>query len=114
MPPYATSRRPNGERPWFLGTEGTTGRQDGVRGREVVSRRSGVHKKEPRSEDLGSFTAVLTGFEPAASTLTGWRALQTAPQDQVSRRHSCVALREETVQEGGALVELTLRAHAVT
>ncbi|CAG6394773.1 hypothetical protein SCOCK_30006 [Actinacidiphila cocklensis] len=25
--------------------------------------------------------AVLTGFEPAASTLTGWRALQTAPQD---------------------------------
>src|SRR5690606_8155905 len=27
--------------------------------------------------------AVLTGFEPAASTLTGWRALQTAPQDQV-------------------------------
>ena len=29
--------------------------------------------------------AVLTGFEPAASTLTGWRALQTAPQDQASR-----------------------------
>src|SRR5690349_25179775 len=26
--------------------------------------------------------AVLTGFEPAASTLTGWRALQTALQDQ--------------------------------
>ncbi len=26
-------------------------------------------------------SAVLTGFEPAASTLTGWRALQTAPQD---------------------------------
>src|SRR5690606_163061 len=25
--------------------------------------------------------AVLTGFEPAASTLTGWRALLTAPQD---------------------------------
>ncbi|BCM68253.1 hypothetical protein EASAB2608_03587 [Streptomyces sp. EAS-AB2608] len=46
--------------------------------------------------------AVLTGFEPAASTLTGWRALQTAPQDQVSRRLPCVALREETVQEGEA------------
>src|SRR5262249_44063682 len=28
--------------------------------------------------------AVLTGFEPAASTLTGWRALQTAPQDQAA------------------------------
>ncbi len=28
--------------------------------------------------------AVLTGFEPAASALTGRRALQTAPQDQVS------------------------------
>src|SRR5262249_40261571 len=26
-------------------------------------------------------TAVLTGFEPAASGLTGRRALQTAPQD---------------------------------
>ncbi len=30
--------------------------------------------------------AVLTGFEPAASTLTGWRALQTAPQDQICTR----------------------------
>src|SRR4051812_4155780 len=27
--------------------------------------------------------AVLTGFEPAASALTGRRALQTAPQDQI-------------------------------
>jgi hypothetical protein len=26
--------------------------------------------------------AVLTGFEPATSTLTGWRALQAALQDQ--------------------------------
>ena len=26
--------------------------------------------------------AVLTGFEPATSALTGRRALQTAPQDQ--------------------------------
>jgi hypothetical protein len=25
--------------------------------------------------------AVPTGFEPAASTLTGWRALQAAPRD---------------------------------
>ena len=29
--------------------------------------------------------AVLTGFEPAASALTGRRALQTAPQDLVNR-----------------------------
>ena len=29
--------------------------------------------------------AVLTGFEPATSGLTGRRALQTAPQDQVVR-----------------------------
>src|SRR6266513_2396343 len=28
--------------------------------------------------------AVLTGFEPATSTLTGWRALQAALQD-----HTC-------------------------
>src|SRR5215469_15485346 len=27
--------------------------------------------------------AVLTGFEPATSTLTGWRALRAALQDQV-------------------------------
>jgi len=46
-----------------------------------------------RSGDLALFrralyllsypTAVLTGFEPAASGLTGRRALQTAPQDQL-------------------------------
>jgi hypothetical protein len=29
--------------------------------------------------------AVLTGFEPATSTLTGWRALQAALQDHFSR-----------------------------
>ena len=29
--------------------------------------------------------AVLTGFEPATSTLTGWRALQAALQDHVYR-----------------------------
>ncbi len=34
-----------------------------------------------------SATAVLTGFEPAASTLTGWRALLTAPQDLVQLSH---------------------------
>ena len=34
-------------------------------------------------------SAVLTGFEPAASTLTGWRALQTAPQDLA--RRDCTA-----------------------
>ncbi len=28
--------------------------------------------------------AVLTGFEPAASTLTGWRSLQTDLQDPPS------------------------------
>ena len=32
----------------------------------------------------GAPSAVLTGFEPAASALTGRRALQTAPQDQVA------------------------------
>ncbi len=32
--------------------------------------------------------AVLTGFEPATSGLTGRRALQTAPQDQVVRQES--------------------------
>ena len=28
-------------------------------------------------------SAVLTGFEPATSTLTGWRALQAALQDHM-------------------------------
>src|SRR5690349_24746145 len=38
--------------------------------------------------------AVLTGFEPAASTLTGWRALQTAPQDLALRENnSCTPSR---------------------
>src|SRR5436305_7741987 len=31
--------------------------------------------------DLGPAGAVLTGFEPATSTLTGWRALLAALQD---------------------------------
>src|ERR1700679_118753 len=34
-----------------------------------------------RSYRLSYLTAVLTGFEPATSTLTGWRALQAALQD---------------------------------
>ena len=37
--------------------------------------------------------AVLTGFEPAASALTGRRALQTAPQDLVRRRSVACAPR---------------------
>ena len=32
--------------------------------------------------------AVLTGFEPATSTLTGWRALQAALQDHRSAQPS--------------------------
>src|ERR1700761_8259294 len=32
---------------------------------------------------LGATSAVLTGFEPATSTLTGWRALHAALQDHV-------------------------------
>ena len=42
----------------------------------------------PADEAFAETSAVLTGFEPAASTLTGWRALQTAPQDQASVRDS--------------------------
>jgi hypothetical protein len=32
---------------------------------------------------LGATSAVLTGFEPATSTLTGWRALHAALQDHL-------------------------------
>ena len=35
------------------------------------------------SEASPGIPAVLTGFEPATSTLTGWRALQAALQDLV-------------------------------
>ena len=35
------------------------------------------------AEDAPVVPAVLTGFEPATSTLTGWRALQAALQDLV-------------------------------
>ena len=35
------------------------------------------------SESSPGIPAVLTGFEPATSTLTGWRALQAALQDLV-------------------------------
>src|SRR4051812_9760565 len=37
--------------------------------------------------------AVLTGFEPATSTLTGWRALQAAPQDQAVRTPTGIRTR---------------------
>ena len=30
---------------------------------------------------MGAWLAVLTGFEPVASTLTGWRSLHTDLQD---------------------------------
>ncbi len=96
------------------------GRQRAAEGFRVAARTGGLPER-PRTRRspapiarCGALAAVLTGFEPAASTLTGWRALQTAPQDQVSRRLFCVALREETVQEGGPPVELTLRASSVT
>src|SRR5690606_36170133 len=45
--------------------------------------------------DLGRLRlpgAVLTGFEPATSTLTGWRALLAALQDLVSRKFATTAL----------------------
>src|SRR6516164_9410327 len=35
------------------------------------------------SEVSPGIPAVLTGFEPATSTLTGWRALQAALQDLI-------------------------------
>ena len=38
--------------------------------------------RAPGGEVLTPSRAVLTGFEPATSTLTGWRALRAALQDQ--------------------------------
>ena len=61
-------------------------------GRALPAGPSSRGRSRHRSDDLALFrralyrlsypTAVLTGFEPAASGLTGRRALQTAPQDQ--------------------------------
>ncbi len=52
--------------------------------RRVLCRLSYPASRRPPPRRRSS--AVLTGFEPAASALTGRRALQTAPQDQMSRR----------------------------
>src|SRR5579864_5826039 len=40
--------------------------------------------------------AVLTGFEPATSTLTGWRALRAALQDHAVPRTASYALPNPT------------------
>ncbi len=76
--PRAYERASGGDRPrLFLvvagaGIEPATYRFSGDRSYQL---------SYPATQPLG-LQAVLTGFEPAASTLTGWRALQTAPQDQ--------------------------------
>src|SRR5579859_3164200 len=44
----------------------------------------------------GAPRAVLTGFEPATSTLTGWRALQAALQDHLY----CAPPGEQCPQRG--------------
>jgi hypothetical protein len=48
-------------------------------------RRTLVPTELPDLDDvaLGATSAVLTGFEPATSTLTGWRALHAALQDHL-------------------------------
>src|ERR1700749_2788247 len=45
------------------------------------------------AEDPPLVPAVLTGFEPATSTLTGWRALRAALQD-----HAALAGRQQCPQ----------------
>lgn len=74
-PPRGARRGHAGPR--CLSTGARTDRQDGAR---TANSRAG-QRRRPHIRRCGASTAVLTGFEPAASTLTGWRALQTAPQD---------------------------------
>ncbi len=57
-------------------------------------------------EDAGRRNAVLTGFEPAASTLTGWRALQTAPQDLAFRFPLAAGCEARLYSRSGGAVEL--------
>jgi hypothetical protein len=45
-----------------------------------------IGARAPGGEVLTPNRAVLTGFEPATSTLTGWRALRAALQDQAFAR----------------------------
>ncbi len=75
-------------RPWGrcrADDEGPGSRNRGLRSKGVAG--AGVEPATYRFSGDRSYqlsypaAAVLTGFEPAASTLTGWRALQTAPQD---------------------------------
>ena len=102
----------------------------GLGAQPSVSGRGGAGEKNPTQKDphpypdAGPFNwAVLTGFEPAASTLTGWRALQTAPQDLVSQSLAteshigyCTALRCEKrlYRSRAPRVELTQRTAPVT
>ncbi len=60
-------------------TAGKGGRGEEGRGRTGKGRRTANGPSPLGTRAVAR--AVLTGFEPAASTLTGWRALQTAPQD---------------------------------
>ena len=73
--------------PW----KGGCGWGRGRTGDLSLFRRSLVPTELPSHAVRERIAAVLTGFEPAASTLTGWRALQTAPQD--------LALRESGVNQ---------------
>ncbi len=104
---------PPGRRPVRTGR----GQPGGVTGRGTVAGRR--HAKWERAGAYGrgcgngdeartlgvrasSPTAVLTGFEPAASTLTGWRALQTAPQDQAfAPCCACPAARRDSTAGQG-------------
>ncbi len=58
----------------------------------ALFRRALCQLSYPAPVGRGSHLAVLTGFEPAASALTGRRALQAAPQDHAAGGRMSVAV----------------------
>jgi hypothetical protein len=61
----------------------------GLRDRRIWAASSAHRSSQPVTAQRPEYLtlAVLTGFEPATSTLTGWRALQAALQDLVHWQH---------------------------
>ena len=79
------SGRPDSESSQALCLLRTSGQGQGRTADLPLFRRTLIPTELPDRAGVTPVCAVLTGFEPATSTLTGWRALLAALQDHVYR-----------------------------